>query len=162
MPPHRAKAPVSQQPLRTTIESAGKPKLPGRLASPSSAGVTEGTRLLETEKPSDPRDRHAIFLQITDGQTRLELLQHLIKCHALFGEPARQRPLAHPKLLGDNARLCLAVRKQWGDCILDRNANLAGVSLARTQTPFAGFEQDFVQPRVGVDQRPVRRASWEI
>src|SRR6478672_4886533 len=108
MPPYRAKAPVSQQPLRTTIQSAGKPKLPGRLASPSSAGVTEGTRILETEKPSDPRDRYAIFLQITDGQARLELLEDLIKCHhALFGEPACQRPLAHPKLLGDNARFCL-------------------------------------------------------
>ena len=77
-------------------------KLSGRFASPPTAGVTEGTRLLETKKPSDPRDRHAFFLQIADGQVRFELLEYLVKCHALCGEPTCQRSFAHPKLLCDN------------------------------------------------------------
>src|SRR6478609_5922618 len=66
----------------TTLGSAGKPKL--RLASPSTAGVSEGTRLLKTEKPSYLRNRHGLVFQITDRQACLELLQDVIKCRALF------------------------------------------------------------------------------
>src|SRR6516165_5788818 len=84
-----------------------KPKLPRRFASPASAGVSKGTRVLVAEQPSDPRNRHAIFLQIADGQTFPELLQYFAKCHTLFGEPPHKRPLAHPELAGDNFRLCL-------------------------------------------------------
>jgi hypothetical protein len=38
------------------------PKLPGRLTHPPPAGMTEGARLLESEKPGDPRNRHALIL----------------------------------------------------------------------------------------------------
>jgi len=38
------------------------PKLTGRLTRPSSTGVAEGTHLLETEKPSDPRNRDVVVL----------------------------------------------------------------------------------------------------
>jgi hypothetical protein len=48
--------------ILSEIKSARKPKLPGRLASPPSARVTKGTRVFVTEKPGDPRNRHAIFL----------------------------------------------------------------------------------------------------
>ena len=111
-------------------KSGRKPKLPWRFACPSPAGVTERTRLLKTEKPSDPRDRHVIFGQISDGQTCFELLQDFVECHAFFGKPTCQRPRAHSKSLGDNVHLCLAMRQQGRDGILDFSTECAGVAFA--------------------------------
>src|SRR5215831_9346065 len=104
------------------IKSTRTAKLPRRPARPPSTCVSEGAWLLETEKPSDPRNRHALLLQIADRQTRLELLKDIDKSHALLGKPTLQRSRAHAELLGHDAHLCLAVGKQWGDGILDRGA----------------------------------------
>ena len=56
---------------------------------------------------------------------------------------------------------CLAMGKQRGDCILDRDPERAGVARASVQALFADLEQDFAQARVGVDHRPLRRAGRE-
>jgi hypothetical protein len=55
----------------------------------------------------------------------------------------------------------LAVGKQGGDRILDRDAERTGFGLASVQTLFADFEQDFVQARVRVGQRPFATAGRE-
>ena len=55
----------------------------------------------------------------------------------------------------------LAMGKQWGNSILDLSAKRAGIVMASAQTFLAYLEQNFVQARIGVDERSCRRSSWE-
>ena len=122
--------------------------------------MSEGTCLLEAEKPCDPRNRHAIFLEIAGGQACLELLHNLVKCHAFFSKPSCQRPLAHPKLLGDDVSRVLGREEARVEIVFSTVVrNLPAIALASLQALFADFEKDFVQMRIGVDSAPIPRSQ---
>src|SRR5262249_17404794 len=95
------------------------PVAPRRFPSPAFECVTEGTRLLIAQKPSDLRNAHALLEKILSRKPQAKVLQDFDKACSFFLQPAAQGSQAYTERFSNLLDCPFGVRQQRRDRIFD-------------------------------------------
>ena len=89
-----------------------------RPARPPFIGVGEGAWLPVAKQPCNLGNGQILILQVALGKIRSQPIEHAREGEPLFGEPTRERALAHAQPPGDFGRSRLSMRQERRNRIL--------------------------------------------